>query len=154
MTATRQVQHEERSQQQLLMVNSEAAASSLILEAIGQIPRTELRRSADGRTYFRYLVEDGAYPGFDDEWREMSESERREHLRLGGRIAEWLQALEQQGTSTREGKQPCLNYAANQQQPPSKRSGSQPPRCINGHRATRATRSRSARSASIPWHAG
>ena len=79
------------------MVNSEAAASSLILEAIGQIPRTELRRSADGRIYFRYLVEDGEYPGFDDEWREMSESERREHLRLGGRIAEWLQALEQQG---------------------------------------------------------
>ena len=98
MTATRQVQHEERSQQQLLMVNDRAAASSLILEAIGKIPRTELRREVDGRVYFRYLVDDGAYPGFDDEWRQMSQSEQREHLRLGGRIAEWLQALEQQGS--------------------------------------------------------
>ena len=72
------------------MANNEAAATSLILEAIGKIPRTELRRSADGRIYFRYLVDDGDYPGFDAQWREMSESEQREHLRLGGKIAEWL----------------------------------------------------------------
>ena len=76
------------------MVKHEAA-TSLILEAIGQIPRTELRRSADGRIYFRYLVDDGDYPGFDDEWREMSEAEQREHLRLGGRIAEWLKSIDQ-----------------------------------------------------------
>ena len=94
MTATRQVQHEERSQKQLLMVKHEAAATSLILEAIGQIPRTELRRRADGRVYFRYLVDDGDYPGFDEQWREMSAAEQREHLRLGGRIAEWLRAPE------------------------------------------------------------
>ena len=37
------------------MVNDEAA-TSLILEAIGKIPRTELRREVDGRIYFRYLV--------------------------------------------------------------------------------------------------
>ena len=98
MTATRQVQHEERSQQQLLMVNDRAAASSLILEAIGKIPRTELRRRADGRIYFRYLVADGEYPGFDEQWREMSEAEQREHLRLGGRIAEWLKPIEQKGS--------------------------------------------------------
>ena len=77
------------------MVNDEAA-TSLILEAIGKIPRTHLRRSADGRVYFRYLVDDGAYPGFDEQWRELSESEQREHLRLGGRIAEWLKSIDQQ----------------------------------------------------------
>lgn len=80
------------------MVKNEAAATSLILEAIGQIPRTELRPGGDGRVYFRYLVDDGEYPGFDEQWREMSESERREHLRLGGRIAEWLKSMEQKGS--------------------------------------------------------
>ena len=79
------------------MVKNEAAATSLILEAIGQIPRTELRWGADGRVYFRYLVDDGAYPGFDAQWREMSQSEQREHLHLGGRIAEWLKLMEQKG---------------------------------------------------------
>ena len=80
------------------MVNNKAAATGLILEAIGKIPRTELRRQADGRIYFRYLVADGEYPGFDDEWREMSAAEQREHLRLGGKIAEWLKALEKKGS--------------------------------------------------------
>ena len=45
-----------------------------------------------------WWVDDGDYPGIDDEWREMSESERREHLRLGGRIAEWLKSMEQKGS--------------------------------------------------------
>ncbi len=43
---------------------------------------------------FRYAVKDeNEYPGFDGLWREMSESEQRETLRMGGRVAEWLKSL-------------------------------------------------------------
>ena len=30
------------------------------------------------------------------QWRVMTEAERREHLRMGGRIAEWLRSLGEQ----------------------------------------------------------
>ena len=80
------------------MVNNEAAATSLILEAVGKIPRTELRREVDGRVYFRYLIDDGEYPGFDEQWREMSVTEQREHLRIGGKIAEWLKSMKKKSS--------------------------------------------------------
>ena len=71
-----------------------AAETTLTLEGFGRLPATELRLRDDGRVVFRYVVEDERdYPGFDGRWREMSESEWREHLRMGGRIAEWLKAV-------------------------------------------------------------
>ena len=65
---------------------------TLILESIGKLPAAKFRLRADGAVEFRYLVEDSNYPGFDGNWRMMSETERREHMHMGGRIAEWLKA--------------------------------------------------------------
>lgn len=72
-------------------------ASTLTLEGCGKVPAAELRQRADGAVEFRYIVDGDNYPGFDGHWRVMSDSEKREHLAMGGRIAEWLRSLEDQG---------------------------------------------------------
>ena len=69
--------------------------SSLILEKVGMVPAIEFRARQDGTIEFRYLVEGDDYPGFEGAWRVMSEAERRDHLRLGGKIAEWLKGIKQ-----------------------------------------------------------
>jgi hypothetical protein len=72
-----------------------ADLQTLLLDGFGKIPRSEFRRRADGAVEFRYFVADPeSYPGFDGKWRVMDEVEQREHLRLGGRIAEWLRSLD------------------------------------------------------------
>lgn len=58
------------------------------------MPAMEFRLREDGQVEWRYLVKDGDYPGFDGEWRVMSEQERRDTVRMGGRIAEWLRSPE------------------------------------------------------------
>lgn len=50
----------------------------------------EMRWRADGVIEFRYVLKGGDYPGFDGHWYHMAESERRQHMQMGGRIAEWL----------------------------------------------------------------
>ncbi len=57
------------------------------------MPGMEFRLQEDGRILWRYLVEQGDYPGFDSYWRVMTEQERRDTLRMGGRIAEWLSEI-------------------------------------------------------------
>ncbi len=66
---------------------------TLTLEGFGKMPGMEFRLQEDGRILWRYLVEQGDYPGFDSEWRVMTEQERKDTVRMGGRIAEWLRAL-------------------------------------------------------------
>ena len=75
------------------------ALSTLTLDGFGKLPSAEFRLTPDGTIEFRYLVENGNYPGFDGHWRVMSEAERREHLRMGGRIAEWLSLVEKKGSN-------------------------------------------------------
>ena len=69
--------------------------ASFTLEGYGGLPTMQLRQLADGTIEFRYLVEEGHYPGFDDHWRVVSEAEQRQHLFMGGRIAEWLCSLKE-----------------------------------------------------------
>ena len=75
-------------------MRNEQAQPTLIIDGIGKIPRTQFRLRAEGVVEFRYLIDDGDYPGFDERWYVMSEGERREHLRLGGEIGKWLESLE------------------------------------------------------------
>ena len=57
-----------------------------------------LRGAGDMHVDPHHLVEDaGNYPGFDGHWRVMSEWDRRQQLRMGGRLAEWLQGLDKSG---------------------------------------------------------
>lgn len=76
-----------------MSVTSAQPSRTLVVEGLGNLPDLELLARTGGIIKFRYIVEEGDYPGFDSEWREMSENEQREHLRMGRRTAEWLQAL-------------------------------------------------------------
>ncbi len=50
---------------------------------------------ADGRVLFRNVVNDVAeFPGFDKQWKEMTQTEIRESLRMGGRVAVWLRSID------------------------------------------------------------
>ena len=69
-------------------------SQTLLVEGFGNLPGLELLARSDGTIKFRYIVEGSDYPGFDGQWREMSENEQREHLCMGGKIAEWLRALD------------------------------------------------------------
>lgn len=71
----------------------DTSSRTLVVEGFGNLPGLELLARSDGIIKFRYIVEDGDYPGFDSSWRVMSENEQREHMRMGGKIAEWLRAL-------------------------------------------------------------
>jgi hypothetical protein len=66
---------------------------TLMVEGFGKLPSMDLLALADGTIKFRYIVEGGNYLGFDGEWHLVSVSEQREHLRLGGKIAEWLRTI-------------------------------------------------------------
>ena len=68
---------------------------TLTLEGFGKMPAMEFRLREDGQVEWRYLIGQGDYPGFDSYWRVMSEVEKRETLRMGGRIAQWLISLEE-----------------------------------------------------------
>ncbi len=66
--------------------------TTLIIEAIGKIPPAEYRRRADGTILFRYQAAGESYPGFDERWREVSETEQQQLIQMGGRVAEWLRS--------------------------------------------------------------
>jgi hypothetical protein len=68
---------------------------TLLIKGFGKLPAVELRALEYSIIEFRYIVEGSDYPGFDGVWRIMSENEQREHLRMGGKIAEWLLSLKQ-----------------------------------------------------------
>ena len=77
------------------LVSDEGQLPSLELDPFGKVPGMRFEQTADGRILFRYVVDDVAeYPGFDGRWREMTPSEIRETLRMGGRVAEWLHSLD------------------------------------------------------------
>ncbi len=73
---------------------NEQTQSTFTLDGVGKLPTLKFRVRADGVVEYRYCVERGDYPGIDRHWRMMSDEERREHVRMGGRIAEWLRSLE------------------------------------------------------------
>ena len=76
------------------VMQDEQAPPTLIIEGSGKLPQMEFRLRADGKVAYRNCVECGDYPGFDGYWRVMSDAERRETIRMGGRVAEWLKSLE------------------------------------------------------------
>ncbi len=81
---------------------NEQAQSTFTLDGVGKLPTLEFRVRADSAVEYRYCIEQGDYPGFDGHWRVMSDEERREHERMGGRIAEWLMSLEVGGEKSDE----------------------------------------------------
>ena len=74
-------------------MNDDQSQPFLHLERIGSVPSMELRLRADGRVEYRYLVEEGHYPSFNGDWRIMSDAERQQAIRSGGRVARWLLSL-------------------------------------------------------------
>ncbi len=77
------------------LVSDEEPLATLELDPFGKVPGMHFEQFADGRILFRYVVDDVAeYPGFDGQWRAMSEAEIRESLRMGGRVAEWLRSID------------------------------------------------------------
>lgn len=57
-------------------------------------PILEMRQREDGQVEFRYLDADGVPSAdYNGRWYLLSESEKREHLRMGGQVAEWLRKL-------------------------------------------------------------
>lgn len=92
--------------QQEVSATLDRPARSLVIEGRGNLPSLELLARADGTIKFRYVVEEGDYPGFDGRWRVMSENEQREHLQMGGKIAEWLRALDHEGETDEQLRRP------------------------------------------------
>ena len=76
------------------MTLNEQTLPALMVEGIGNSPGMEFRLRADGAITYRYCVDDDTYPGFDGLWRVMTESERRAHMLMDRKIAEWLRSLE------------------------------------------------------------
>ncbi len=75
------------------LIHPEEARSTLVLEAIGKVPAMEFRQREDGKIECRYVVQAAEYPGFDGQWRIMTEGEQRDTIRMGGQLAEWLLSL-------------------------------------------------------------
>jgi hypothetical protein len=64
---------------------------TLKLDPSGRLPGMYYRQREDGQVEFRYVVNDeNEYPGFDGRWRVITETDRRDTLHMGGRVAEWL----------------------------------------------------------------
>ena len=74
---------------------NDTALPTFILNGVGKLLTLEFHMRADGAVEYRYCIERGNYPGFDGHWRVMSNEERRETIRMGGRVAEWLRSSEQ-----------------------------------------------------------
>ena len=72
---------------------NEQTQSTFTLDGVGKLPTLKFCVRADAAVEYRYCVERGNYPGFDGHWRLMTDEERREHVRMGGRIAGWLRSL-------------------------------------------------------------
>jgi len=70
----------------------------LIIDGFGKTPGMEFRLHPNGKITYRHIInKPGKYPGFDSSWRVMSDKEREERIRMGGRVADWLKSLEQVG---------------------------------------------------------
>ena len=70
------------------------AQRAFTLEGDDGLPTIELRVRADGAVEYRYRTGTSIYPSFDGQWRVMSETTRRNHISVGGKIGEWLKSLE------------------------------------------------------------
>lgn len=77
-------------------MNDKQSQPFLLLERIGSVPSMELRLRDDGQVEYRYVVEEGHYPSFNGDWRIMSDDERQQAIRSGGRVARWLLSLNYQ----------------------------------------------------------
>ena len=73
---------------------NEQAQPTFTLEAVDGLPTIELRVRADGTVEYRYCAESGSNLHRDSGWRVMSETARRNHISVGGKIGEWLKSLE------------------------------------------------------------
>jgi hypothetical protein len=75
--------------------DSDQPSATLKLDPSGSLPAMEFRHRGAGEVEFRYVVADESVcPGFDGRWRIISAQDRRDTLRMGGRVADWLRSLE------------------------------------------------------------